>query len=183
MNRHVAPGRPVVTSLGTATPARRGVELVHRLDVLVAAARKVDQDDAVLAEPGRPPQGLGQRVRALERREDTFGARESMERLDRLGVRSVRVLDASLVTQPHVLGADRRIVEARRHRMRVRHLAVLVLQHQRARAVEDAETAAVEARGVLAETPAGATRLDAEQSYLLAIEERREDTDRVRAAA
>ncbi len=69
------------------------------------------------------------------------------------------------VVQPDVLGADRRIVEAGRDRVGLRDLPLVVLEHQGAGAVQHAEPAAVEARGVLAQARAAAARLDADQAH------------------
>ena len=63
------------------------------------------------------------------------------------------------VAQPGVLGADGRVVEAGRHRMRQLDVAVLVLQHERARALQDAGAAAGEPRRVLARRDAARRRL------------------------
>ena len=76
-----------------------------------------------------------------------------VERLEREVVAAVVVLDAADLLQVRVLGADRRIVEARGDRVRLGDLPELVLQHHRARAVQHAERAAGEARGMLAELP------------------------------
>ena len=70
------------------------------------------------------------------------------------------------VTRPRrrgagVLGADRGIVEAGRYRVRRQRLAGLVLEQHRPRAVEHADRAAREARGVLARPAAAAARLHA----------------------
>ena len=85
--------------------------------------------------------------------------------------------------QARVLGPDRRIVEARGHGMRREHLPVRVLQDERARAVEDADRARAEARGVLAGREASPSGLDAHHLDLGERKELPEEADRVRAAA
>ena len=96
--------------------------------------------------------------------------------------RVVRTRRARLA-QPRVLGADRGVVEAGRHRMRRLDVAVLVLQHERARALQHAGDAAREARGVTARRDRLAAGLDADQPHLRVVDERIEDADRVAAAA
>src|SRR3954454_18868751 len=111
--------------------------LIEREDlgqVLVAAAgerHKVELRLRVLHEPG-------QRVRRLERGDDALQAGDLLERGDRLGVGDRVVDDAPLVAQPGVLGPGARVVEPGRHRVRLEHLAVVVLEHRGQRAVQDA---------------------------------------------
>ena len=74
-------------------------------------------------------------------------------------------LGAARVAQPRVLGADRRVVEAGRHRVRQLDVAVGVLQHEGARALQHARGAAREARRVAARRDALAAGLDADQAH------------------
>ena len=74
-----------------------------------------------------------------------------------------------------MLGADAGIVEARRDRVGVRDLTVLVREHRRPRSVEHARVARAEARG--------AGGLDADESHVVVGKEAGENADRVRAAA
>ena len=74
-----------------------------------------------------------------------------------------------------MLGTDAGVVEAGGDRVRVGDLAVLVGEHRRARAVEDAGATGAEARR--------AGGLDADEPHLLVVEEAGEHADRVRAAA
>ena len=74
---------------------------------------------------------------ALERRNDALGPREQVERRQRLLVGARQVLGAARIAKRGVLRPDARVVEARRDRVRVGDLAVLVGQDRRARAVED----------------------------------------------
>ena len=66
--------------------------------------------------------------------------------------------------------------------MRLDHLAVGVLEHQRARAMEDARRAAEDRRGVPARLDAVAGRLDDRQPDRRLADEPGEQADRVRAA-
>ena len=81
----------------------------------------------------------------LERRNDALRLAEPVERRERLVIGARDVLGPARVAQVRVLGADARIVEARRDRMRVHDLAVLVGQKRRARAVQHARASAAEA--------------------------------------
>ena len=82
-----------------------------------------------------------------------------------------------------VLGADARVVEAGRDRVRLEGLAVLVLQEVAARAVQDAGATAFDRRGVPFGVDAVAGRLEPVELDRRVVEEGVEDADRVRAAA
>ncbi len=62
-------------------------------------------------------------------------------------------------------------------------LALGILEDHRAGAVEHSQGAAVEARRVLAQTPAAAAGLDADQAHPRVFQEGGEEADRVAAAA
>ena len=79
------------------------------------------------------------------------------------------------VAQGGVLGADARVVEPGRDRVRVGDLAVLVGEHERAGAVQHRDAARAEA--------GRARRLDADEPDLGVVDEAGEHADRVRAAA
>ena len=81
---------------------------------------------------------LRERVRRLERRQNAFQLAAQAKRAKGLGVGDRDVLDAPCVLQPGVLRPDARIVQSGGDRMRLEHLAVVVLQEIRARAVQDA---------------------------------------------
>jgi hypothetical protein len=89
-----------------------------------------------------------------------------MKARDRLGVGGGGVLDPSLLAQEGVLGADGRVVEAGGDRVRVGDLPLVVLEEERAGAVEDAEPAAGEACRVLAGPDTASTRLDPQAKAL-----------------
>ena len=97
------------------------------------------------------------------------------KRGERLVVGARQVVGPAGVAQRGVLGADARVVEAGRDRVRVGDLAVVVGEHRRARAVQHGRAARAEARR--------AGRLDADQPDVRVVDEAVEDADRVRAAA
>ena len=82
-----------------------------------------------------------------------------------------------------MLGADARVVEARRDRVRLQRLAVLVLQQVRHRAVQGARRPAGDRRGVPAGLDPVAGGLVADEADVGVVEERVEDPDGVRPAA
>ena len=77
------------------------------------------------------------------------------------------VFGAADLAQPGVLGPDRRVVEPGRDRVGQLDVAVVVLQHVAARALQHAGAAAGEARRVLARRDAAPAGLDADQAHLL----------------
>ena len=77
-------------------------------------------------------------------------------------------------------GPDARVVEAGADRVRLLHLTVLVLQHVALHAVQHADAAGGERRGVTPRRDALARGLDADQLHARVVEERRESADRVR---
>ena len=93
-------------------------------------------------------------------------ARQRLKRLERLCVGDVGVLGAPDLAQPRVLGADRRVVEPGRDRVRQLDVAVLVLQHEGARALQDAGAAAGEPRRVAPARDLLAAGLDADQPHV-----------------
>ena len=81
-------------------------------------------------------------MRRLQRGYDALGPTQQLEGLERLVVGDGGVFDAADVLQPSMLGADAGIVEAGRDGVGLDRLAVLVLQPESLRAVEDARSAA-----------------------------------------
>ena len=79
----------------------------------------------------------GDGVGTFQRGDDAFEFGELHERGECLLVRRVAVVHAALVAQPRVLGADPRIVESCRHRVRRMHLSIGVLQQIAQRPVQD----------------------------------------------
>ena len=82
-----------------------------------------------------------------------------------------------------MLGADARVVEAGRDRVRLDRLAVVVLQQVAAGAVQDAGAAALDRGRVPLGVDPVAGRLVAVELHVGVVEERVEDADRVRSAA
>ena len=113
---------------------------------------------------GASAAGVRHRVRRLERRDDALLARQPLKRVERALVVDPGVFGAPGVAEPRVLGADRGVVEAGGNRVRQLDVAVLVLQHEAARALQHAGAAAGEARRVLARPDAVAAGLDADQA-------------------
>src|ERR1051325_2337144 len=107
--------------------------------IFIAAAGEVDDDEVVLGEGWRKVNDFGDGMGALEGRNDAFEAGELHERFESLVVGCVSVLDAVLVAEPGVLGADGGIVEAGGDAVGKLDLAELILQQERAGALEDAE--------------------------------------------
>ena len=138
----------------------RRLELVQRrlhlrqnlLEVLVAAAGEAEQHELLL-ELGDPRERVG----GLERGNDSLGARQAAEGGERLLVGGGDVLGAAVVAQRGVLRARAGVVEPGRDRLGVQHLAVLVGEDGRARAVEDRRPAGAQA--------GGSARLHAEQAH------------------
>src|SRR5204863_6089931 len=103
------------------------------------------------------------------------------ERVARLAIGARYVPDATALAERGVLGADARIVEPRRHGVRLAYLPLFVLQHERARAVQDADASANDGCGMLAGRDPFPTRLDADKLDTRIIDERAEDPDGVRS--
>jgi hypothetical protein len=82
-----------------------------------------------------------------------------------------------------VLRADAGVVEAGGDAVRLLHLAVLILEEIGAGAVQHAGAAGGEGGGVAAGVDAVAGRFDADDADVGVVDERREEADRVAAAA
>ncbi len=177
--------RPTSTALTTAPHPRRTGRTTSPAvcDVLVAAAAEVDQDDRVGSELAAELQRAGEGVRGLDGRDDALGAAEQAQRLHRLGVGGREVGRPADVGEVRVLGADARVVEPGRDRVRLDGLAVLVLQQVAARAVQDAGAAALDRCRVALGVDAVAGGLVAVELHVGVVEEGVEDADRVRSAA
>ena len=119
----------------------------------------------------------------LQRRQDAFGARELVERGQRLVVGDADVFGTAGVLEERVFRADAGIVEAGGDRMRLDDLAVVVAQHVGAVAVQHAGAARGQRCGVVPGRDALARRFGADDAHVAVVEERMEDADRVAAAA
>ena len=82
-----------------------------------------------------------------------------------------------------MLRADSGVVKPGGDAVRELNLAILVLQEERASALQYAEFAALESSGVFAVYDTLATRLDTAHRHRLVVEKRVKQADRVRAAA
>src|SRR4051794_21932991 len=82
-----------------------------------------------------------------------------------------------------MLRSDTRIVESGGNRMRFDHLSVVVLNHVRPRAVENAFAPGGQRGGVLAVFDAETAGLDAKKLDIFIVHEGMKNTDRVRATA
>ena len=69
-------------------------------------------------------------------------ARQPLKSLERFAIVNPRVFGSSARGQPRVLRTNRRVIEASGNRMCRQDVAVVVLQHQAARAVQHARFAA-----------------------------------------
>ena len=97
--------------------------------------------------------------------EDAFGARQLVERRQRLVVGDADVVGAAGVLEERVLGTDARVVEAGGDRMGLDDLAVVVAQHVGAVAVQHARATRGQRGGVAAAGDALARRLGADDAH------------------
>jgi hypothetical protein len=160
-------------------------ELGGRLvEVLVAPAghgEEIEAPDVGIA-LSRVFQEPGDRVRGLEGREDPLEAGELAESPQGVRVRDREVGGTAAVAEVGVLGADPRIVESGRDRVRLEDLAPLVGQHRREGAVEDARPPRHQGGAVVAGGKPLAPGLDPDQLDGV-VEKGGEGADRVRPAA
>src|ERR1700741_4229609 len=112
--------------------------------VLVAAAREVKNDEVAGLEPRQAFDEAGDGVGGFERRNDAFGKRQQLRRIERGLIIHSGIFGAMLVGKPGVLRTNGRIIEARGNRMRRRNLAVFILQNVGKCALENAGTRAGE---------------------------------------
>src|SRR5262245_30784982 len=97
------------------------------LDVLVAATRQIDEHDRSGFQRRYQLHRVRDGVRRLERRQDTFQARECFEAVERFGVRDMGVLRTTEIAEPRMLRPDGGVIEAGRNGMRQLDIARLVL--------------------------------------------------------
>ena len=122
-------------------------------------------------------------MRRLQRGDDALEFARQAERREGLAVGDAHVLGASGVAQPCVLRADAGVVEPGGHAVRLLDLAVGVLHDVRHRAVEHADAAAADGRGVPAGLDPIAGGLDADQPDVFVGDEGVELADGVGASA
>lgn len=152
------------------------------LDVFVAAAREVHDDDLIGAHGGGRLDRVGDRVGGFECGDDALDLGEVLESIDGFFIRGVRVFGATGVPEVGVLGSDGGIIEAGGDGVGIEYLAVLVLQDKGAGALENAEAATVEAGRVFAGSEAPATGLYADEADGGVIEKGGEYSDGVAPA-
>ena len=121
-------------------------------------------------------------VGGLQGRQDALGPGQQAHALERLVVGRAQDLQATGLVQRRELRPDARVVEPGRDRVGLRHLAVLVLQQVRARAVQHAGGATGQRRGMPAGQPLP-RGLDADEARVRLADEAGQQADGVRAAA
>src|SRR5438093_621965 len=149
--------------------------------ILVPAPRQIQDNHAFerTAVAQQPSEGM----RRLERRNDALHLAQLVERFERQVIAAVVVLDAPGALQLRVFRYDGGVIESRRDGMCLGDLAELVLQHNRSRAVQDADRAAAEPRRMLPEIGAAPAGLYADQADRLVLQHLVEESDRIRSAA
>src|ERR1700752_2653729 len=100
-----------------------------RLHVLVAAARQVHEQDGISLERRRHLAGVSDAVSRFERRDDAFGARQFLERPERLLVGGVVILGPAGSLKGSVFRPDRRVIQPCGDRMCRLDVAVRILEH------------------------------------------------------
>ena len=125
---------------------------------------------------------MRQRVRGLERRNDSLGARAQLKRRQRFLIGRRYVFDAADVMQPGMLRPDAGIIQPRTDRVRLDDLSVIVLQQVRAIAMQHTRPATGQARRMFAAFDAVAAGLDADKPHRRIIEERMEQPHRIGTA-
>src|SRR5690606_29928842 len=119
----------------------------------------------------------------FQRRYDALKLGRQLERFERLVIKDRHVFHAASVTQPGMLRANARIVQAGGDRVAVQDLAVVVLEQLGAVAVENAGAARVHGSAMLDAIETTAASFDADDLDVLVIEEWMEDANGVRSAA
>src|SRR5690606_18103352 len=108
---------------------RHAQHIGDREDILVAAARQVDEDDLIGAHGRREFQRFGYGMRAFERRNDALLMGEHLEGGERFFIADRRIVGPLLIVKPRVLGSNSGVIKTSRDAVRQRDLAVIVLQH------------------------------------------------------
>ena len=107
---------------------------------------------------------MGHGVARFQRGNNAFGATQVVEGIQRFLVGDAHVLGATRVAQPSVLGAYTRVVQARADAVGFGDLAVGVLQHIGAVAVQHARLAFLQAGRVFGSVQTFASRLHTDQT-------------------
>ena len=125
-----------------------------------------------------------QGVRRLQGGDDALGAAQQLESGDGLVVGGGDVLDATRIPQEGVLRTDPRVIQPGGDGVHLRRVAVLVLQQQRAHAVQRPRGAEGDRRGVLTgHTEVAARWFDTEHLHRLVLQESGEQPQGIRSAA
>ena len=121
-------------------------------------------------------------MRAFERGDDPFGARETQSGVERFSVGRGSVFGAAGIVESRVFGADGGVVESGGDGVGEGDLAVVILQDVGVGALQNAWCATTEARGVIAEVRTAATGFDADEANVFVRDKFEKCTDRVGAA-
>src|SRR5438552_1528898 len=143
--------------------------LRDRMHILVAATREIDDDYRIFIKIRRDLYDMSDRMRRLKCGNDSFRPGQKLKCTERLIVRHGNIFDTILIVQESMLRTDRRIVEARRNRMRRCDLSVAVLQQIAFRPLQNADRAAShKPRRVIAEIRSAAAGLDSDHPNVVA---------------
>src|SRR5579872_7499230 len=99
-----------------------------RMHILVAASRQIDDHHLVLAHRRRKLHRMSNRMRTLQRRNDSLHLGQQLERVERFRIGNGDILRAPTLIQVRELRPDARIIEARRDRMGLANLPEFILQ-------------------------------------------------------
>lgn len=153
------------------------------LDVFVAAAGEVDDDEVVGAHVAGDFRDVGEGVGAFEGGDDAFGVGEFAEGGEGFVVGGVDVFGAANVLEVGVLRADGGVVESGADGVGEFDLAVVIGEEPGFGALEDAEFSALEAGGVFFGFDAFASGFDADHAEVGVIDEGVEEAHGIGAAA
>ena len=182
------------SSIGHRAPSHGSTssKRVERREVLVAAAGEAEQDEQLAigskppARPSTPARTLGRAAIAWD--VSSAGRMPSVRVVAFIAATASRSVAAATSMPPGLgqrrqLRPDARVVEPGRRAVGLDDLAVAVLEHQRARAVEDARRPAEDRRRVAAGLHAVAGGLGDGQADRRLADEPGQQPDGVRAAA
>ncbi len=120
-----------------------------------------------------------QRMGAFQRRQHAFVHAAFTHAIQRVGVQRHRVLGTADVAQQRMLGTYARVVEAGGYRVCFLHLAILILQQQRVRAMQHTGPASGHARSIVSQPRAAAAGFHAIDLHAGIAEEGMEQADGV----
>src|SRR5581483_10565955 len=151
--------------------------------ILVAAAGKIDDDDLIFFKLRRERQQLGERVGAFECGADALRSRELFKRRERLAIGRAGEANYAGVAQVAELRSDAGVIEPRRDRVGLAHLAVAVLEKIALTAVKHTDFAAQNRRRVTAGGNPRACGLDTDHLDAVVANKGIKQPDQVAAAA